>query len=153
MKPMRRSDRAIGRSAALKILAGGEYGVLSTSGPDGRPYGVPVNYVLRDDSIYFHCAISGHKLDNIEFNPRVSFCVVGNTELLPSEFATKYESTVVFGTATEGPEDERAGARMMLVEKYSPDFFEEGEEYISRESQMTRVFRIQIQHISGKARP
>ena len=36
------------------------------SGEDGYAYGVPLNYVYVDNSIYFHCAKEGHKLDNIK---------------------------------------------------------------------------------------
>ena len=39
---MRRIDRAIDEPEALRILNDGEYGVLSTTGPDGQPYPVTV---------------------------------------------------------------------------------------------------------------
>lgn len=41
---IRRSDRAQSESTAVEILKKGSYGVLSTVGADGYPYGVPVNY-------------------------------------------------------------------------------------------------------------
>ena len=54
---------------------------------DGKPYGVPVNFVWDgDDSIYIHCAPEGKKIDILECHDRVSFCVVGNVNLLPSQF-------------------------------------------------------------------
>lgn len=60
---MRRKDRLLTEKEAKEILSEGEYGVLSTIGEDGYPYGVPVNYVYLNDSIYFHCAADvGHKL-------------------------------------------------------------------------------------------
>jgi len=81
MKTMRRKDRETPRLEAEAILAAGAYGVLSTVGEDGQPYGVPVSYTYKNNCIYFHCAAVGHKIENIQNNPRVSFCVVGNTRV------------------------------------------------------------------------
>jgi uncharacterized protein len=101
MKNIRRKDREITTREAIEILNSAEYGVLSTVGKDGQPYGVPLSYVYRNSSIYFHCALIGQKLDNITDNPKVSFCVVGKTKVLPDKFATEYESAVAFGFASE----------------------------------------------------
>ena len=152
MKPMRRKDREITVQEARELLDSCEYGVLSTVGTDGQPYGIPLSYVLRNNSIYFHCAFTGQKLDNIAANARVSFCVVGKTKLLPAKFATEYESAVAFGIASEVTETERLNALLWLLEKYSPDFITEGKQYIEQKDNATRTFKIEIQHISGKAR-
>jgi nitroimidazol reductase NimA-like FMN-containing flavoprotein (pyridoxamine 5'-phosphate oxidase superfamily) len=98
---LRRKERVLTEPEAMAILERGEYGILSTCDPDGQPYGIPLSYCLENDAIYFHCAVEGHKLNNIAADNRVSFCVVGRTEVLPGQFATKYESVVIFGRATE----------------------------------------------------
>jgi uncharacterized protein len=152
MKPIRRNDREITSQDAGALLETAEYGVLSTVGPGGQPYGVPLSFVYRNDCIYFHCAVTGHKLDNIEYDARVSFCVVGKTKILPAKFATEYESAVAFGVASEVREAERFDALLWLLEKYCPDFVEEGKKYIEQKDNATRVFKIEITHISGKAR-
>jgi nitroimidazol reductase NimA-like FMN-containing flavoprotein (pyridoxamine 5'-phosphate oxidase superfamily) len=113
---------------------------------------VPLSYVYKSDRIYFHCAVNGHKLDNITNNPKVSFSVVGNTKVLPDKFATEYESTVVFGVAKEIVGAERHCALVWLLEKYCPDFIEEGEQYIQQKDKATKVIKIEISHVSGKAR-
>lgn len=107
MKPVRRKDREIETSEAFNLLSTCEYGVLSTVDKAGQPYGVPLNYAYKNNSIYFHCARSGHKIENIESNSKVSFCVVGNTNVLPAEFAIKYESALAFGIASEVEGEER----------------------------------------------
>lgn len=152
MKPVRRKDREIETSEAFNLLSTCEYGVLSTVDKAGQPYGVPLNYAYKNNSIYFHCARSGHKIENIESNSKVSFCVVGNTNVLPAEFAIKYESALAFGIASEVEGEERYNALLLLLEKYSPEFIEEGKNYIAQKDKATKVIKIEIDHISGKAR-
>jgi len=152
MKSMRRSDREISIQEAKNLLDAAEYGILSTASNDGQPYGLPLSYVYKNDCIYFHCAVSGHKLENIEHNPKVSFCAVGKTKVLPDKFATEYESTVVFGVASEVKDAERYDALLWLLEKYCSDFIAEGKQYIEQKDKITKVFKIEIDRISGKAR-
>jgi len=152
MKEVRRSDREITPQETINILDSAEYGILSTVGNDGQPYGVPMSYVHKGESIYFHCAISGHNLENIEQNSKVSFCVVGKTKVLPDKFGTEYESAVVFGRALEVNGAERHDALLWLLEKYCSDFIEEGKQYIEQKDKITKVFKIEIDRISGKAR-
>lgn len=80
---IRRKDRAVDENAALEILKSGSFGVLSTIGADGYPYGVPVNYAYNDGKIYFHCAKNvGHKQDNLRFSGKVSFTVVTKSDVI-----------------------------------------------------------------------
>ena len=151
-RPLRRDDRALANDQAFEILQKGEYGVLSTVSPDGQPYGVPVSFAYAGHALYFHGAVEGHKLDNLASNPRVSFCVVGRTEVLPDKFATRYESAIVFGKVSELTGDEKHAGLTKLLEKYSTDFMEKGEKYINSDIGKTRVFKIEIESVSGKAR-
>lgn len=153
MREIRRKDKAIGTDEAIDLLTVCEYGVLSTVDGDGQPYGVPVNYAYKDNSIYFHCALKGHKIDNIDNNPKVSFCAVGDTEVLPADFSTNYVSVVVFGVASEVQGTERYRALELILEKFSPDFMEEGKKYIEKLDKVTKVIKVEIQHISGKKAP
>ena len=152
MRKIRRKDREIHDNETKKLLSNCEYGILSTVGTDGQPYGVPLSYVYKNNGIYFHCATNGHKIENIENNPRVSFCVVGKTKILPEKFATEYESAVAFGVASEIQGVERQNALLWLLEKYSPDYVDEGQKYIEQKDKVTKVVKIEIAHISGKAR-
>ena len=151
-REMRRKDRQIGTEAALEILKNGEYGVLSTVGENGYAYGIPLSYTYTDNKIYFHCAKEGTKLDNIKFSNKVSFCVVGKTEVLPCKFSTNYESVVVFGDAFETEGEEKIKGLMDVVKKYSPGFIVEGEKYLEASAHETTVVRIDIKHLTGKAR-
>ncbi len=151
-KEIRRKDRAISKQEAIEILTNGEHGILSTIGVDGYPYGIPVNYVYHNGNIYFHCAKKGHKLDNIAYNNKVSFCVVGNTKVLPEKFGTNYESAVSFGTAAKISGAEKNEALIAILEKYSSEFMEKGMVYIQNLYDKTVVVKISIEHVSGKSR-
>lgn len=150
-RKMRRMDKAMDEAAALELLKKCEYGVISTIGSDGYPYGVPVNYAYKDGIIYFHCATEGHKLDNIKENSKVSFCAVGNTKLIPDKFSTKYESVILFGNASIVEDDnEKKEALREIIKKYSPDFIESGEKYIASDFTKANIVKVKIEHITGK---
>ncbi len=151
-RKMRRADRAIPDNEARQILQAGEYGVLSTVSAEGQPYGMPVSYSYSGNVIYFHCAMEGHKLDNLSANNKVSFCVVGKTQVLPDKFATNYESVIVFGRAFEVTGDEKQTGLVELLKKYSPGFLDKGLRYIDGDGPKARVYKIVIESLSGKAR-
>ncbi|MBE0686918.1 MAG: pyridoxamine 5'-phosphate oxidase family protein [Anaerolineaceae bacterium] len=132
-RSMRRKDRQMNQETANELLMRGEYGVLSSVDADGQPYGVPVNYVFDGkDSIYFHCAREGHKLDNLHTNPRVSFTIVGNHQIMDWKFSTAYESVIVFGVAEEVEGDEKYLGLKMLAQKFSPNYMHEFEKEIEK---------------------
>jgi len=149
---LRRKERGIAESEARELLERGEYGILSTCGSDGQPYGIPLSYCVMNNAVYFHCALEGHKLENIAADSRVSFCVVGVTEVLPDQFATRYESVVISGRAAEVFDGEKQQSLEGLLAKYSAGFRAEGLTYITAKVERTRVFKIGIVDISGKAR-
>ena len=148
---MRRKDKALTNEAVVRLLEECEYGTLSTVDDQGQPYGVPLNYVFQDACLYFHCALEGHKLDNLLSDGRVSFCVVGRTRVLPAKFSTEYESVIVTGEASVVQGDERNEALVGLVDKYSPEFAEEGRKYIEKLDRKTTVVKIEVITMTGKA--
>lgn len=152
-KPLRREDRRLDDAAAMALLKRGEYGILSTSDQSNRPYGIPVNYVVMQESIFFHCATEGRKLENITANKTVSFCVVGKTELIPEKFSTRYESVVVSGTADMIEDDVlKKNVLRALVAKYAPEHTSSGEAYIDKLMDQTAVVQVCIAHLAGKSR-
>lgn len=148
---VRREDRKVDTGEALKFLFDGEYGVLSLCN-DNKPYGIPINYCVMDNNIYFHCATEGKKIKCISKNQNASFCVVKSAKILPDKFATSYESVIVFGKINEVYGEHKREALVGLIKKYSLNFFESGIEYIEKLIDKTRVFKLSIENISGKAR-
>ena len=140
MKVMRRKDRQVSDEEAMAYLKAAEYGVLSTVGPDGEPYGVPLTYAVEEDGkgLVFHCARDGYKLDCFAANPRAHFVAVQETNVLPEEFSIEYKSVMVSGLLEE-IEDREEKVRCAQVG-----------EYANRAADKIRVFRLNIEHISGK---
>lgn len=152
-REIRRKDRIWENDAAVVLLENGEYGILSMVGTDDYGYGIPINFVKDGDRLYFHCAPEGYKLECLAANPKVSFCVVGETRVIPNQFSTAYQSVIAFGTVHLNlPVEERLHALRLLVDKYSADFKEIGEKYIAKSFHRTNIVRLDIEHISGKSK-
>lgn len=154
MNEMRRSDRRLNDEETLEILNKGEYGILATVDSDGQPYGVPISYIVKDNCIYYHGTnAGGSKHDNILNNKKISFTVVGNTQVLPDKFGTLYESAIVFGEAyLVNDEDEKLSAFREFLKKYCDGFLAEGEKYIGNAGPKAIMVKIIINSLTGKSR-
>lgn len=150
-REMRRTKQMLSREESIAVLEKGQTGILAVEGENGYPYAVPLNYVYKENAIYFHCAVQGHKLEGIKKNSKVSFCVVGKDQVLAEKFSTDYESVIVFGRAEilKG-EEERLYALRALIEKYSVEYKEEGEKEIKKYWNQAELVKIQIAHMTGK---
>ena len=136
-----------------QILREASYGVLAVLGDDGYPYAVPVNHVYAEGKIVFHCAVTGHKLDAIRREEKVSFCVVGHEQVLPKERATSFLSVIAFGRA-HIVEDEASLRRIatMVGERYSSAYPKQCQEEIDEviEAGTMACVEIEVEHLSGK---
>ncbi len=151
-KEIRRKDREMDQETSIELLHTGEYGVLSLAEKEGYPYGVPLSYVYLNGSIYFHCALEGHKLELLQQNNKASFCVVGETSPLPNQFSVRYKSVIVFGEIAEVKDVEKREALVAFLEKYSSDYIEKGMKYLEKDEHRTKVFKMTIIHMTGKNR-
>ena len=121
-REMRRNRQQLSEEESLAVLERGTSGVLAVLGDEGYPYAVPLSYVYRNGKIYFHCAKSGHKLDAIRRNPKASFCVIGQDQVMPQEYTTYFRSVIAFGKARILETDaEKWAALRLLAEKYYPE--------------------------------
>ncbi|MBP7031724.1 MAG: pyridoxamine 5'-phosphate oxidase family protein [Chloroflexi bacterium] len=151
-RPMRRKAQQLSEAEALDILEKGSSGVLAAAGDEDYPYAVPLSYAYCEGRLYFHVARSGHKLDAIARNDKVSFCVIQKDEVVPAEFTTYYRSVVVFGRARIlTDEAEKRRALRLLVQKYSPGFLAEGESEITRAWERFHALELRIENMTGKA--
>lgn len=151
---IRRQDRLLDEASATNLLDKGEYGVLSMIDEKGMAYGVPLNFVWdKQGSLYVHCAPSGRKLQAVQLNKIVSFCVVGKTNVLSHLFTTEYES-IVLQCSVEMPrnDEEKMNALLLLATKYNPQASIEGRNYAEKSFARTQILRLDIQQWSGKSK-
>ena len=151
-REMRRKKQQMTEEECLAVLNSRTSGVLAVSGDDGYPYAVPLSYVCAAGKIYFHCAKTGHKMDAILANDKVSFCVIDKDEVAEELFTTKFRSVIVFGrAAVVEDEEEKRAVLWKLVGKYSPTAPREAaEKEISGEFPAVCIVGITIEHMTGK---
>lgn len=148
---MRRIKQQLTQEECEKILERGRTGVLAVLGDDGYPYTVPINYYYTDGKIYLHCAKSGHKLDAIRSNPKVSFCVVERDDILQEKFTTLFKSAVAFGKAEIlADKEEMRSSVTALAEKYCSDFLDEVPAEVEHGFDILCMIKINIEHLTGK---
>lgn len=151
-RAMRRKKQLLSKEETIDILNSGTSGILGVLGDDGYPYTVPVSYTFEDDKILIHSAIEGHKVDSIKKNEKVSFCVIDRDEVKQKTFTSHYRSAIIFGRARIITGDsEKQAVLESIVEKLSPDYIEEGHEYIKNDMHRVVIIEIKIEHITAKA--
>lgn len=151
-REMRRKRQMLSREESDAILREGTSGVLALSGDGGYPYAVPLSYLYDGERIFFHCAKSGHKLDAIRRDPKASFCVIGQDDVVPSKYTTYFQSVIVFGTLRIlEDDDEKRRAVELLAVKYAPEDSEERRsQTISQEWKPLCMLEMKIDHLTGK---
>ena len=150
-REIRRKDKELSDKEISAILEECTHGILSVKGDNGYPYGVPVSYVFANGKIYFHCAPTGHKLDAIETEPKVSFSIVSKDIVIPEKYSTNFASIIAFGKARVIKDfDEMKKAHISFIEKYSNDFYDGGIKYMNSSAGKMVMVEITIDHITGK---
>lgn len=150
-RPMRRANQELSREVCEKILNEATSGVLAVSGDDGYPYAVPLSYVYTGGKVYFHCATTGHKLDAIAANPKVSFCVIQQDELVPERFTTHYRSVILFGTARVLTDPaEKMRTLEALADRYCPGDVAGRVRECAGTFQHLHMVELTVDHMSGK---
>ncbi len=154
-RPVRRDDRRMTEEECRSILAEATSGVLALSGDDGYPYAVPMSYVLKGDTLYFHSAPEGHKIDAVKRCERASFCVADRDRVDPEHYTTHYRSVIAFGRIRlVEDEAEMRCALHLLADKYSPQMGEGSHRsVIDAEIHSVAVLAMQLEHITGKKHP
>ncbi|MBU5626995.1 pyridoxamine 5'-phosphate oxidase family protein [Oscillibacter sp. MSJ-2] len=149
---LRRKRQSLPLEACDAILKRGTSGVLALIGEEGYPYAVPLSYVWDGEKLYFHCAKNGHKMDAIRRDPRASFCVIDQDQVVPEEYTSYFRSVIVFGTVRILEEDgEKWAAVKKIALKYAPDDSGENrEEVIKREWKALGMLELTVDHMTGK---
>ena len=149
---MRRLSQQLSQEDADTVLRRGTAGVLALAGDEKFPYAVPISYVYDGAHIYFHSALTGHKVDAIRQNPNVSFAVIDQDEIIPEKYTTYFRSVIVFGTIRIIEDDaEKLVTVRKLALKYAPHNTEEQHTAeIEHEWKRFCMLELSIAHMTGK---
>ena len=148
---MRRKRQQLSEEESIRILQKSTAGTLALLGDNDYPYAVPISYVYNKGKLYFHSALSGHKVDAIRNCDKASFCVISQDNIQPKQYTTHYRSVIAFGRIhIIDDETEKLETARLLGNKYNPNT----DEALCRElehglSRMLMI-RFDIEHLTGK---
>ena len=149
-REMRRAKQLLSMEDTVAVMARCTSGVLACVGDDDYPYAIPLSYVYYNNKIYFHSAKSGHKVDAIIKNSKVSFAVIDEDKIVSEKDTSYFRSVIAFGKARIVEGDEWLEAFRALVEKYSGDQPEEAKHKEISECTQSLIIAIDVEHITGK---
>jgi uncharacterized protein len=151
-RDMRRTRQLLSEAETIAMLESCSSGVLAAQGDDDYPYAAPLSYAYEDGKLFFHSAKSGHKIDAIARNDKVSFCVIATDDVVQETFTTHFRSAIVFGKARILTDDaEKRHALECLAKKYSPDYLEEADAEIDTDWDRLVTIELAIEHMTGKS--
>lgn len=151
-REIRRKKQGLSFEECIEVLNRGTSGVLAVSGDDNYPYAVPLSYVYNDNKIIFHSAKTGHKLDAIARNEKVSFCVIDKDQVIPDEYTSYFRSVIIFGKARIlEDEAEKRSTLEVLAKRYAPGHDDVRRmQAIDKEFNIVCMIELEIEHMSGK---
>ncbi len=170
---MRRKDRAMDKEFGFKIIDKARYGVVSMIDEEGKPYGLSLSIVRDGDSLYFHSAMGGKKVDVLKNNPNVSIIFVGDLHIpenytkdeleemkndpsqaikfISSVFTTEFESAIVTGLVKLVEDrEEKIKAMKLVCQKYTPTKMEYFHTAIEAGLGRANVYSVEIDTITAK---
>ncbi len=149
---MRRSKQAVSPAVCREILSTERRGVLSVIGDEGYPYGVPLDfyYEAAEDTLYFHCAKAGHKLDAMRRNDRVCFTTWNTGYQTPGDWAWHVTSVIVQGRAELIQNSDVTREKLWrLALKYYPTE-DEARKEMNQALSRVQLVALHIEHMTGK---
>ena len=150
-RAMRRHRQQLSDEESIGILKKATSGTLALLGDGGYPYAVPISYVYDDGKLYFHSAMSGHKVDAIRSCDKASFCVIDQDGVRPAEYTTYFRSVIAFGRIriVEDKAEKLAIARI-LGNRYNPNQEEALQKELEHGLARMLAIRFDIEHLTGK---
>ena len=141
----RGAARVLEADEIATIVARNYWGVLSTVGPDGQPYAVPIIYGY--DGAFYSVVRDGRKLQNIDANPRVCLNVVEVEHM-----AKTWRSVLAFGTAEwiESGDGMRAAIEVIGAQYPGPGTRAD-RSVDGLQAQGFRVMKLVVEEMTGRA--
>jgi hypothetical protein len=150
-REMRRKRQQLSDEESIGILQKATSGTLALLGDNGYPYVVPISYAYSDRKLYFHSALSGHKVDAIKNCDKASFCVIDKDDVKPEKYTTYFRSVIAFGRI-HIIEDvtEKLEAARLLGNRYNPNQDEALQKEIEHGLNRMLAIRFDLEHLTGK---
>jgi nitroimidazol reductase NimA-like FMN-containing flavoprotein (pyridoxamine 5'-phosphate oxidase superfamily) len=149
-RDMRRSRQALSPEECRAILERGTSGVLALAGDDGYPYALPISYLYNGKKLYFHCAVTGHKIDAIRRCEKASFCVIDQDKIVGEKYTTYFRSVIAFGRARLLEGEEKFAPLVQLCEKYWPGHLDVTEPKAAAALERVGLIELTMEHVTGK---
>ena len=150
-RAMRRKRQQLSEEESVAILKKATAGTLALLGDNDYPYAVPLSYVYQEGRIYFHSALSGHKVDAIRKCDKASFCVIEQDDVQPEKYTTFFRSVIAFGRIhIIEDEHEKLETARMLGNRYNPNHGEALQKEIEGGLSRMLMIRFDIEHLTGK---
>jgi uncharacterized protein len=148
---MRREERQITATADIEAIIRKALVCRLAMVDDGLPYIVPLCFGYQDNTLFFHSAKEGKKLDILKKNKTVCFEFDVDTELKRGKSACDwgmtYQSVIGFGEAAlvEDPTAKRS-ALDIIMRQYAAGTFT----YKDAALENTTIIRVAIGNMTGK---
>ena len=150
-REMRRKPQQLPMEEAEQILRESTSGVLALLGDEDYPYAVPLSHFYTPGRLYFHGAVTGHKVDAVKKHGKASFCVIAQDQVVKEEFTTRYRSVIAFGKIRIVEDDaEKLSAIRALADRFSPGMHKEAQKEIDESWNHMHLFALDIEHVTGK---
>lgn len=168
---MRRKDRQMSREFGLALIDRSEYGVLAVS-TDNYASALPLSIVRDGNTLYFHSATKGEKIDLYAKQDLATIVFVGNVrvpdlldndeigaliderragEVLRKVYTTEFESAIVRGRLSEVTEEqEKLHVLKLICEKYTPNKMEHFDKAAEVSWHLTSAYKVEIEEITAK---
>ena len=148
---MRRKKQEILDSATLQEIFNKAIVCRLAITDDRAPYIVPLNFGYDDNTLYFHSATEGRKLDLLQKNPMVGFEVEADVEIAPGatacQWGVSFRSIIGYGRASILSEaGEKRRALDIIMVHYSDEKFTYPDKNLDR----TAVIKVEITEMTGK---
>ncbi len=148
---MRRKDKEITDKKEIeKILKKSQICHIAMVDKE-KPYIVPMNFGYKNQTLFFHSALEGRKINLIKKNPNLCFEVDQVVQFkkakIACDWSIEYKSVIGEGRAQllYDPEEKREGLNIIMAQ-YSGRTFE----YPSEMLEKTLVIKLEIDKMTGK---
>lgn len=170
---MRRKDREMDYDFGLYVIDKAEFGSLAVYSKNLGLENLPLSIVRNEDTIYFHSAKLGNKVEIFKENPLVVVSFVVDTkipenyskeeleefksdkskakDLISKVFTTEFASALVYGQVNlVEARDEQIMVLRKICEKYTPSKMEYFPLAIEAGLSRVNIYKIKIDKLSSK---